>query len=97
VPGVSFTMSAAASATSPSAAVTLTATLPTYAKNVVNVPAPPPVGSNAHALQDAIDAASPGDLLVLSAGTYNENVVQWKPLTIQGLGAGGIIGAHELQ
>ena len=34
---------------------------------------------------------------MLSPGTYNENVLVWKPLKIQGLGPGGIIGAHELQ
>jgi hypothetical protein len=69
----------------------------TYNPPVVNVAAPPPVGTNPNALQDAINAAAPGSLLVLSAGTYNENVLVWKPLRIQGLGPGGIIGAHEFQ
>jgi hypothetical protein len=69
----------------------------TYNPPVVNVPAPSITGPNAHALQNAIDAAAPGSLLVLSPGTYNENVAVWKPLKIQGRGAGGIIGAHELQ
>src|SRR5262249_30885233 len=55
-----------------------------------------PAGTNAHALQDAIDAATPGNLLVLSQGVYNENILLWKPLRIQGLGPGGIIGSHEL-
>jgi hypothetical protein len=68
-----------------------------YNPPVVNVPAPAITGPNAHALQNAIDGAAPGSLLVLSPGVYNENVVVWKPLKIQGLGAGGIIGAHELQ
>ena len=68
-----------------------------YNPPVVNVPAPPPVGTNPTALQDAINGAAPGSLLVLSAGTYNENVLVWKPLKIQGLGPGGIIGAHEFQ
>jgi large repetitive protein len=74
-----------------------------YTPQVVNVAPPPPAaGSNAHALQNAIDAAvqnGSGEwpLLVLKAGTYNENVVQWKPVKIQGLGPGGIIGGHELQ
>jgi hypothetical protein len=63
----------------------------------VNVPAPPPAaGGNPHALQAAIDGATAGSLLVLSQGVYNENVLLWKPLRIQGLGPGGIIGAHEL-
>jgi hypothetical protein len=68
----------------------------TYTPNVVPVDPPPPAGTNAHALQDAIDGAAPGSLLVLSPGTYNENVLMWKPLKIQGVGPGGIIGAHEL-
>ncbi len=69
----------------------------TYNPTVVNVPAPPVNGANNHVLQNAIDGASAGSLLVLGVGTYNENVVVWKPLKIQGLGPGGIIGAHELQ
>ncbi|UQX88809.1 hypothetical protein M6D93_02120 [Jatrophihabitans telluris] len=69
----------------------------TYSPPVVNVPPPAQTGVNAHALQNAIDGAAAGSLLVLSPGTYNENVLVWKPLKIQGLGPGGIIGAHELQ
>jgi large repetitive protein len=73
--------------------------LVTYNPGIVSVPPPPPAGSNAHALQDAIDAptTAPGSVLVLSPGVYNENVLMWKPVKIQGLGPGGIIGAHELQ
>jgi hypothetical protein len=72
--------------------------LVTYTPNIVNVgPPPPPAANDAHALQNAIDAAPAGSLLVLSEGVYNENVLVWKPLKIQGLGPGGIIGAHELQ
>jgi large repetitive protein len=70
--------------------------LVTYNPPVVSVPPPPPAGTDPHALQNAIDAAPVGALVVLSPGVYNENVVQWKPLKIQGLGPGGIIGAHEL-
>jgi hypothetical protein len=68
-----------------------------YLPTVVNVPPPPPTGTNPHALQDAIDGAAAGSLIVLSPGVYNENVLMWKPLKLQGLGPGGIIGAHELQ
>jgi hypothetical protein len=68
-----------------------------YTPPIVNVPPPPPAGTNAHALQAAIDGAAAGSLLVLSPGVYNENVLVWKPLKLQGLGPGGIIGAHELQ
>jgi hypothetical protein len=69
----------------------------TYNPPVVNVPAPAITGPNAHALQNAVDSAAAGSLLVLSPGVYNENVVAWKPLKIQGRGPGGIVGAHELQ
>ncbi|MFU8874374.1 hypothetical protein [Micromonospora sp. SL4-19] len=70
-----------------------------YTPPVVNVAPPPPAAGNggAHALQNAINSAAPGSLLVLSSGVYNENVLLWKPLKLQGLGPGGIIGAHELQ
>jgi hypothetical protein len=68
----------------------------TYNPPVVNVP-PPTANPNQHLVQDAIDGASPGSLIVLSEGAYNENVLVWKPVVLQGLGPGGIIGAHELQ
>jgi large repetitive protein len=65
-----------------------------YSPAIVNVGAP----SNTTAvLQNAINTAAAGSLLVLSPGTYNENVLVWKPLKLQGLGPGGIVGAHELQ
>jgi hypothetical protein len=99
--GSGFVMNNVATATSYPGTVSLTITspvsVPPYNPTLVNVPPPPPVGSNPHALQDAIDSATPGSLLVLSPGVYNENVLVWKPLKIQGVGAGGIIGAHELQ
>lgn len=71
----------------------------TYNPTVVNVAPPPPATGNggAHALQNAIDSAAAGSLLVLSPGVYNENVLMWKPLKLQGRGPGGIIGSHELQ
>ena len=70
-----------------------------YNPAVVNVPPPPPATGNggAHALQNAIDAAAPGSLLVLSPGVYNENVLLTKPLKLQGRGPGGIVASHELQ
>jgi hypothetical protein len=42
-------------------------------------------------IQEAIDAASPGDLILLDAGTYNELVIMWKPVRLQGVGAGSVI------
>jgi hypothetical protein len=38
-------------------------------------------------IQNAIDAAAPGDLIILPAGTYNEMVIMWKPVRLQGVGA----------
>jgi hypothetical protein len=39
-------------------------------------------------IQAAIDAANPGDLIVVSPGVYNESVIMWKPVRLQGAGAG---------
>jgi hypothetical protein len=42
----------------------------------------------ANPLQTAIDAAKPGDLLIVEAGSYRENLLMWKPVRLQGVGAG---------
>jgi hypothetical protein len=42
-------------------------------------------------IQAAIDAAQPGDLVLIDAGTYNELVVMWKPVRLQGVGAGSVL------
>ncbi len=42
-------------------------------------------------IQDAVDAARPGDLILIDAGTYNELVIMWKPVRLQGVGAGSVI------
>jgi hypothetical protein len=65
-----------------------------YNPPIVNVQPP---SSGPHALQNAIDSAAANSLVVLSPGIYEENVVLWKPLKLQGLGPGGIIGAKEEQ
>ncbi|MBI3562981.1 MAG: choice-of-anchor D domain-containing protein [Gammaproteobacteria bacterium] len=45
----------------------------------------------AHPIQDAIDAAAPGDLIILDAGNYPELVIMWKPVRLQGVGAASVI------
>ena len=93
-PGVSFTMSNPATAAGTNVSIVIGVAYARYTPKIVNVAAPTLNGTQ---LQTAIDGATPGDLLLLAPGTYNENVLRWKPLTLQGRGSGGIIGAHELQ
>lgn len=38
-------------------------------------------------IQDKIDAAQPGDLILVAPGNYDELVVMWKPVQLQGWGA----------
>jgi len=42
-------------------------------------------------LQTAVDNAAPGDLLIIDAGSYSENLIMWKPLRLQGVGAASVI------
>ncbi|GEM_PF-493301 len=46
-------------------------------------------GCNYTSIQAAIDAACPGDTIEVQSGTYNENVVVNKTLTLRGLDTGG--------
>lgn len=50
-------------------------------------------GENAsnNAIQSAIDNASPGDLLLVGPGYYREMAIMWKPVRLQGVGAGSSI------
>jgi hypothetical protein len=43
-----------------------------------------------NALQAAIDAADPGDLILVGPGTYKEQVIMWKPVRLQGVGSGAV-------
>jgi hypothetical protein len=38
-------------------------------------------------IQSAIDAASPGDLIIVPPGSYKELLLMWKPVGLQGVGA----------
>ena len=42
-------------------------------------------------IQAAIDAATAGDLILVEPGVYNESVIMWKPVRLQGAGAGSTI------
>jgi hypothetical protein len=58
----------------------------------VGGPAPTRVdGANGDTIQVAVDKATPGDLILINAGTYNELVTLWKPVRLQGVGAASVI------
>src|SRR5204862_6553486 len=42
-------------------------------------------------LPSPIDAAAPVDLLTVPPGTYNELLIMWKPVRLQGVGAASSI------
>ena len=42
-------------------------------------------------IQTAIDNAVPGDLIIVRPGTYRENLLMWKPVRLQGVGADSVV------
>jgi hypothetical protein len=59
----------------------------------VSSDAPIRVPTDHPTIQAAIDAAAPGSLVLVESGTYDEMVVMWKPVRLQGSGAATIIDA----
>jgi len=52
---------------------------------------PPRVVLAGQKIQDAIDAAAPGELITVGPGMYQESVIVHKRLRLQGFGAGGTL------
>ena len=50
------------------------------------IPVLPSADSTATPIQDAIDMARPQDIIMLAPGTYNELVIMYKPVRLQGWG-----------
>jgi hypothetical protein len=49
--------------------------------------APKHVPGDYATIQIAMDKSAPGDLVILDPGLYNEMVIMWKPVRLQGVGA----------
>jgi hypothetical protein len=47
-------------------------------------------GGIASPIQVALDSAAPGDLILVQPGTYRENLIMWKPVRLQGVGAASV-------
>jgi len=53
--------------------------------------ATPLTQSGVGSIQQAIDAAAPGDLIIVPPGQYQEMLIMWKPVRLQGVGAASTV------
>ena len=51
----------------------------------------PTVLATGSTIQSAIDAAKPGDMIIVPPGIYSEMLLMWKPVRLQGVGAASSI------
>jgi len=63
--------------------VTIGGKAPTYVSGTIAPGSPTASGT----LQQTIDAAQPGDLIIVPSGSYQEMLLMWKPVRLQGVGA----------
>jgi hypothetical protein len=63
--------------------VTIGGKAPTYLTGTIS----PMTATSTGTLQQTIDAALPGDLIIIPPGTYSEMLLMWKPVRLQGVGA----------
>jgi hypothetical protein len=59
-------------------------------ETVHTVAGPSAPGVYPGAIQQAIDAANPGDLILVAPGNYEELVIMWKPVKLQAWGPGSV-------
>jgi hypothetical protein len=48
-------------------------------------------GGTSDPIQVAVDSATPGDIILVTPGSYRERVIMWKPVRLQGVGSGSTV------